>query len=134
VAVPLLWGIAAACDPGFPAPGGGPTISEDAFVETVVELRRAAAHWEARRLPEGERDSILRARGVSQDDLFLFVEVHGPDVPYMSQVWTRIDALLTGREAELLREETPDPEALVEEGLLPREALPGSDVPDGGGS
>ncbi len=129
LSLPPLLGAAfllAGCDPGFPAPQRGDTISEDAFVQTMVDLRRGAAMWELRRLPPEERDSILAARGVTAEELLHFVEVRGTDVPYMNRVWTRVEAGFTGRAVSELDTEVPDHEALVEEGLLPRDALPPS--------
>lgn len=117
-----------ACDPGLPGPDQGATISEEVFVETLVELRRAAAHWERRQLPVEERDSILAARNLTPEDLLEFVEVHGTDVLSMSQIWTRVEARLTDRDVESLQADVPEAADLVEEGLLPREAVP--DLPD----
>jgi hypothetical protein len=123
----------AGCDPGFPAPERGDTISEEAFVETMVELRRGAAHWEFRRLPPEERDAILAARGVTAEDLLRFVAIRGTDVLYMNQVWTRVEAGFTGRPVSELEGEVPDHETLVEEGFLPPDALPATpQVPDAG--
>jgi hypothetical protein len=104
------------------------TISEEAFVETMVELRRAAAQWEMRRLPVEERDSVLASRNLTPEDLLEFVEVHGTDVLYMNQVWTRVEARLTGRDLESLQADVPEAAELVEEGILPRDAVP--DLPD----
>ncbi|TVR53039.1 MAG: hypothetical protein EA421_12260 [Gemmatimonadales bacterium] len=134
----FAWGLAllvlapVACDPGFPGPGEGETISEEAFVETMVELRRAAAHWEMRRLPVEERDSILAIRSRTPEDLLEFVEVHGTDVPYMNRVWTRVEARLTGRDVESLQDDAPEAEDLVEEGILPRDAVPDLPAPEPG--
>jgi hypothetical protein len=97
-------------------------------VETMVELRRAAAEWEMRRLPVEERDSILASRNLTPEDLLEFVEVHGTDVLYMNQIWTRVEARLTGRDLESLQADVPEAAELVEEGILPRDAVP--DLPD----
>ena len=117
-----------ACDPGFPGPGQGETISEEVFVETLVELRRAAAHWERRHIPVEERDSILAARNLTPEDLLEFVEIHGTDVLYMNQIWTRVEARLTHRNVDSLQADVPEAADLVEEGLLPRGAVP--ELPD----
>lgn len=97
-----------ACDPGFPGPAEGETIPEDAFVQAMVDLRRAAAEWEGRRLPDAERDSILEVHGLEPEDLLHFVEIHGTDVLYMSEVWARVEATFIARDAEA--GEVPEPE------------------------
>jgi hypothetical protein len=103
----------AACDPGFPRAGPEATISEDEFVAAMVELRRGALHREGNRLPISERDRILAARGLTPDDLLHFAEVHGADVPYMYEVWTRVEAGLLGRDPEEL-EGAEDPLEVLE--------------------
>lgn len=122
--VALLLLAAGACDPGFAEPASGETISEDTFVEVMVELRRAAAHWEFRRIPEEERNSILAEYGLGPEDLLRFAEIHGRDVPRMNRVWTRVEARLTGRDEEVLEAESPDAQDLVEEGILPEGSVP----------
>jgi hypothetical protein len=81
------------CERGIPTSGSEPTISEDQFVEAMVELRAATFRGEHEELPVSERDEILRRRGLEPEDLVRFAEVHGPDVPYMFGVWSRVDSL-----------------------------------------
>jgi hypothetical protein len=114
----LLAALLPACDPGFPGPQQGDTIPEDAFVEAMADLRRAAAAWEGRRLPEPERDSILEAHGLEPEDLLHFVEIHGTDVLYMNRVWARVEAAFTARDREL-QEGDPEPQGDPEPGLDP---------------
>lgn len=113
----LLATALAACDPGFPGSGREPTISEDTFVATMVELRRAAGVRPGGRIAPADRDRILAERGVGEEDLLLFVEVHGPNVPYMEQIWVRIEAEL--------RDDPLDPEGEADPGVEPGGLAPG---------
>jgi hypothetical protein len=92
LAVLILPGLAlAGCERGFPAAPSGPTISEHEFVAGMVAiLVEAPAHQDSR-LPDAERDRILREMGLVPADLVTFAEVHGSDVSYMLSVWTRVD-------------------------------------------
>jgi hypothetical protein len=93
VAVALLAGVGG-CDPGFPTTEGSAGISEEDFVEAVVELRRASLLAPSGILPITERDQRLAARGLTAEALRQFVEVHGVDVPYMGQVWSQVERRL----------------------------------------
>jgi len=89
----LLAFASSGCERGIPTSGSEPTVSEDQFVEAMVELRTASLRGENEELPGSERDEILRRRGLEPEDLVRFAEVHGPDVPYMFAVWSRVDSL-----------------------------------------
>jgi len=94
VALLLLLALAShGCERGIPTSGSEPTISEDQFVEAMVELRTATFRGEFEELSVPERDEILRRRGLEPDDLVRFAEVHGPNVPLMFEVWSRVDSL-----------------------------------------
>lgn len=72
-------------------------MPRETFIETVVALRSVAV-----RSTEGEVDPISRARileerGLTEDDLLDFVEVHGRDVPFMAAVWEEIDNEMSRR-------------------------------------
>jgi hypothetical protein len=93
---PFVFGLLAllalpACDPGFPSSEGNAPIDRETFVEVYVDLRAEAVRWDGGRLPENERDRILQEHGVTADDLRAFVQVHGRNVPYMTEVWTEVD-------------------------------------------
>jgi hypothetical protein len=94
----------AACSPGVPelepVTGG---ISREGFVESMIDLRRAAAAWEYRQLPPDDRDSILAERGVTPEDLTDFVERHGGNVFFMRSVWDEVESRLG------LQESSPGP-------------------------
>ena len=126
----------AGCDSGFPASNSSATISEDAFVDAMVELRRAAVEEEDLRIRPNRRDEILQARGLAVEDLTGFVEVHGADVPRMNRVWTRIEARLTGQDPEDFEFDAEDFDTIpgLEPDPLnpdepPTDALPGGDGP-----
>lgn len=129
----ILIGVVAGCDTGLPSSGSEETISDEAFVETVVALRRGTADDGEARLSESRRDEILAERGVTEEDLFQFVEVHGRNVPRMSAVWTEVEARLTGQDPEALELDDGD-EAIP--GSEPGEASPEGETTDvlpGGG-
>jgi hypothetical protein len=96
----FLWG-AVGCQGDFPGAGTEPTITEDAFVEAMAELRVAAWAELDGVLPETKRDEILARRGLDPEDLLHFVEVRGLDVPGMHAVWVRVDEAVSQGRAEL---------------------------------
>jgi hypothetical protein len=112
----LLAFASSGCERGIPTSGAEPTISEDQFVEAMVELRTATFRGEYEELSLPERDEILRRRGLEPDDLVRFAEVHGPNVPYMFEVWSRVDSLAVagsgpmpeGNEADEADDAAPD--------------------------
>lgn len=69
-------------------------IDEELFISTFVDLRVAALSAEGGELDPAERERILADRGVSEEDLLQFVEVHGRDVDFMARVWSRADSLI----------------------------------------
>lgn len=99
LAAAALMAAAAACGDGDVPEGA---LDRDTFIEVWVELQAATAE-----LPEAaqpaERARILGARGLTEDDLLEFVEVHGSDIAYMNDVWgevlQRLEARGVGAEA-----------------------------------
>jgi len=77
----------------------GKTIAPEVFVDTYVELRRAAravddsAAWEAR------KREILEARGVTEEALEAFVEARGADVVFLKALWDTIEARLASADS-----------------------------------
>jgi len=77
----------------------GKTIAPEVFIETYVELRRAAralddsAAWEAR------KREILNAHGVTEEALEAFVEARGGDVLFLKALWDTIEARLESANA-----------------------------------
>jgi hypothetical protein len=51
-------------------------------------------------LPEEDRERILSEQGVTQDELFTFIEVHGKEVEYMRDVWNEIEERLNEMRTE----------------------------------
>ena len=83
--------IVAAC--GDQAPSVAPdAISTEAFVEAMVALRTSPVIGTSGFLPQGEPERILGERGLTPEDIRRFVEVHGANVPMMTDVWTEIEA------------------------------------------
>ncbi len=71
-----------------------PSLDRDTFVATYVDLRKVALERGGGALEEAARDSILRAHGVTQDELLGFTDVHGDDPEYMKQVWDAVELRL----------------------------------------
>ncbi len=84
----------AGCDDGVPSSARERTISGEAFVETVVELRKAAIIRESGVVPDTARERILAAQGVTEEELRHFVEVHGDNVPLMTRIWENVEAYI----------------------------------------
>lgn len=92
-AAAVLGLLLAGCGVDRPTREGG-AIAPEAFVETYVELRRAArgiqdsAAWEAR------KREILDARGLTEEALEAFVESRSGDVIFLRRLWDTIQARL----------------------------------------
>jgi len=80
----------AGCDDGIPGSGPGRAIEREQFVEVMVELRTEGVRSPTGRISASDRDSILGRRGLVEDDLRNFVEVHGRNVPLMTEIWAEI--------------------------------------------
>jgi hypothetical protein len=73
-------------------------IDTDRFIETIVELRHAAA--DTRGDPAGyevRKQEILRDRRVSEDELRDYVAQRGQDTEHMADVWNEINRRLSER-------------------------------------
>jgi hypothetical protein len=86
------------------SPGRGTTISAETFIDVMVALRTSPLLDSSGYLPPGASERILAEHGVSPDDMRGFVEVHGTDVPLMTDIWSAIDA----RIAEAGRTTSPE--------------------------
>jgi hypothetical protein len=100
----------AGCERGFPTAEDRPSISEDAFVAAVAELRHMGLNWEEGHAPAEERDRVLGGLGIEAGELVEFVEIHGRNVPYMYGVWVRVDSAVVEKGAALDEEASPDPD------------------------
>lgn len=85
----LLVGLASA--PGCVGPSGEDeaTLDRSVFVATYVDLRVAALESEGA-LDVDRKRAILSEHGVTEDELVEFAEVHGPDAPFMRDVWNEV--------------------------------------------
>ena len=75
--------------------------SDERFVQTMVELRRAALTAgvdtaEFMRL----RDAVLNERGVTEEELRAYVEARGGDLDHMAAVWDSVVSRLSDPEPE----------------------------------
>lgn len=84
--------------------GGGATdVPEDvagreAFIGAYLDLRTEAVSSGSTEISDEVRDSILSVYGVNAQDLLDFIDTHGENVEFMSDLWTEIET----RMAELL--------------------------------
>lgn len=69
------------------------------FVETVVELRRAASESDSAAY-EAEKERVLEAAGFTEDDLRAYVEAQARDPARMALIWDSINARLTRPQVE----------------------------------
>ncbi|MDE2876727.1 MAG: hypothetical protein OXU69_02715 [Gemmatimonadota bacterium] len=82
---------AAGCEEEGPAE----TIGREVFVETYVALRVAELRGSGGDpIPADERERVLARKGVTEEDLLTFAEVHGPDVNFMEQLWDDVEERL----------------------------------------
>jgi hypothetical protein len=98
-AIALVWAVTACGEAGSPEDG---SVDRATFVDSWVELRRAALASPTGQVPTAERDRILAERGVTQEQLLAFAEAHGADVAYMKKIWDEV--------AARLRPEVPSPD------------------------
>jgi len=86
VAVALL----TACDEETPTA----SLDRATFIDTYVELRAAALQRGLPTVDDALRDSVLASRGVSEEALVEFAEVHGAELDYMQGVWAEVSERL----------------------------------------
>jgi hypothetical protein len=77
----------------FGCTGGATTaLSDERFIDTVIELRQAAiAHRDDPDAYVARKDEILRDAGVDETMIREYVEVHGSDLQHMARIWTAIN-------------------------------------------
>ena len=88
---PLLLLFLVSCGRGTAEPSVE-TVDRETFVATYVDLRSVALGNAGLAISPAERDSVLRLHDVSEDDLLLFVEVHGRDAVLMQDLWNEVEA------------------------------------------
>jgi hypothetical protein len=87
----LLVTIGAVACGGEPEPA---TIDRSTFIDTYVALRTAALQRGNAAVDAPLRDTVLRAAGVTEEELLTFAEVHGADFDFMREVWADVSAQL----------------------------------------
>jgi hypothetical protein len=88
-AAPGLVALALLQGSGCRGPEAPDALDRETFIEVWVELRSAAAGTTGA-VSDRDRARILEARGVSEDELVRFVEVHGDESEYMSALWNEV--------------------------------------------
>lgn len=88
-----------ACSSGSAAPEVE-TVGREAFIEAYVALRTVGLRAPQQLLSEEDRERILSEHGVTQEELFTFIEVHGEEVEYMRDVWNEIEERLNAMRTE----------------------------------
>jgi hypothetical protein len=98
----VLLGAAVGCS----GPSGveADALERETFIAIYVDLRIAAMDNFAQEIHPTERDSLLEAYGVTADDLVAFSDLHGRDVPYMTELWAEVEELIKQR-----LEQEPEP-------------------------
>lgn len=93
--------LAASCGPRAPE-----VMDREAFIDVMVQLRRAELEAEGAAAFTARRDEILDAAGVTDSMLVAFSRAHGLDAEYMAAVWDSIDTVVN--EVNLDGELSPD--------------------------
>lgn len=94
----LALGIALA---GCGGTDGAVGLSDERFIETMVELRRAAITAGADTAQfEQLRDAILEEQGVTESDLRAYVEATSRDLYHMAAVWDSVSTRLSDGEPQ----------------------------------
>ncbi len=70
------------------------TITREAFIDAYIALRVVGLRAPQQLIAEEDRRRILSERGVTEEDLLTFVEVHGRDLESMQGIWNDVEARL----------------------------------------
>lgn len=65
-------------------------IDRAVFIDSYVDLRKAALATPTLTLTAAERERVLAEHGVTDEDLLHFVDVKGADPEYMVLLWTDV--------------------------------------------
>jgi hypothetical protein len=83
-------------------------VTDDSFVQVMVELRRAANQAAGDTTAfAARREQILLDAGVTEEQLQDYVETHGRNVEHMARLWETINTRLSDIEEEPLDAEAP---------------------------
>ncbi len=111
------FGLAAlACGGPESDPRAQETISADAFAQAFFELRNVGLRSPEMEISLEDRDSVLAALGLKEEDLLTFVDVWGDDPEVMEGIWVAVDSLQREerrgpREGQFGEDQDPDPES-----------------------
>lgn len=76
-------------------------MTREAFIETYVALRAAGLQTESRVISPEDRERVLAERGVAQEELLHFAQVHGGDATFMREVWEEVESRLEDRQTDV---------------------------------
>lgn len=107
----FILGASSGCDTNEPVTEADatPVMDDGEFIEIIADLRAVARTAESSEAFETERDSILEARGTSDDDLVRYAETRGGEITAMIAVLDSIDSVLS-REDEESQDSDPETE------------------------
>jgi hypothetical protein len=94
------------------------STDREAFIATVVELRRALKTARTQSAYEKEKAQVLTRRGTSAAALEEFVRVHGANPSYMSAVWDSIANRLERPVGDSVSRRVPLPDSTRASGAL----------------
>ncbi len=70
------------------------TIDPEIFIATYVDLRAEALLNDSQQITDEERAQVLQERGVTEDELLAFADIHGRDVTFMRDLWDEVEERL----------------------------------------
>lgn len=93
------------------APEAPPTMDRDAFIDVMIELRKAERESGDETAFAERRDEILGAAQVTDSMLIAFARIRGRDPGFMAAVWDSIDRVVNeiGAEEEELGPDVTGP-------------------------
>ncbi len=83
---------------GHRAPTRSGLLTREQFVSTYVALRKARAQATSKQDFVARRERVLGQRGVTSEQMRVFVRAHGDDLRYMRGVWEEIGERLEPKE------------------------------------
>jgi hypothetical protein len=96
-------------------------MTRETFIDVFFDLRVAALRNSDREITPGQKEAILEAHGVTEEDLFHFSEVRGGEPEFMESVWAEIRSRLQDARSSLGDEEPEEDVGEEIRGVLDRE-------------
>lgn len=87
--------LAAACVGEGGSSGDG--VTQEEFIEAFVALRAAGLQSATGVISPEDRERILAAEGVTQEELLEFAEIYGGNSPFMKDLWDSVESRLHHR-------------------------------------